>query len=366
MILMPNPGSRRLLHAVRRKQRTRRPNIVVASLLALLMGLALCKAAFAQNVPVITGSGGMISQETAGVQNFQYILAPVFALPVGPHVLIEGRFNFDEFLQQDNRTGPYKSTLFKNTQIASLDYVMNKHMTLVVGQSLTPFNIYNERLSQLWQQQFIAAPLATSIGTRDSGTSVGAQLRGSAYANDHFQLNFTGWFSKRQDRFSLNGTRAIGDRIELFFPQKRIEIGTSFTRRLQDSRYNAYGMHFVWLPHRSPLVVRSEYAHDPYSQGYWLESGYRLSQFGGANSLIGRLEPVFRIQQAFRNKTFSADGMPAVDTKLADFALDYHLPKEFRINTSYSRRFAKGKDGNLWTASFNYRFILPAWPGKLK
>ncbi len=97
-----------------------------------------------------------------------------------------------------------------------------------------------------------------------------------------------------------------------------------------------------------------------------MESSYRLSQFGGANSLIGRLEPLFRMQQAFRNSPGPGDGLPAVDTKLADFGLDYHLPKDFRVNTSYTRRFAQNGDGNIWGFAVTYRFILPAWPGKQK
>ncbi|MES2390298.1 MAG: hypothetical protein V4555_01555 [Acidobacteriota bacterium] len=317
-------------------------------------------------MPIITGSVGMVSSTNAGVTSFSDIAAPVFAWPIGPHVLVEGRFNLDEFFVQNNRTGPYKGTFIKATQIAQFDYIMSRRMTLVVGQSLVPFNTYNERLSQLWQQNFLAAPLVAAVGTRDSGGAVGAQLRGNIYNNDHVEINYIGWFSKRQDRFSLNGTRAAGDRIDIFFPNKRIEIGTSFARRLQGTNYNSFGAHFYWLPYRSPLQIRSEYAHTPGSQGYWMEASYRLSQLGGPSSILGRVEPLFRMQQAFRNRTFSGDGLPSVDTKIADLGLDYHFPNEVRLNTSYSRRFAQGKDANLWALSLNYRYIFPAWPGRKK
>jgi hypothetical protein len=319
-----------------------------------------------QNVPIITGSAGMVSTTNAGVTSFSDIAAPVFALPIGPHVLIEGRFNLDEFFLQDNRTGPYKGTFIKATQIAQLDYIINQRLTFVFGQSLVPFNTYNERLSQLWQQNFVAAPLLAAVGTRDSGGAVGAQMRGNLFNNDHVQIDYIGWFSKRQDRFSLNGTRAAGDRIDVVFPNKRIEIGTSFARRLQGTNYSSFGAHFYWLPWRSPLQIRSEYAHDPGSQGYWMEASYRLSQFGGPSSILGRVEPLFRMQQAFRNSTFAGDGLPSVDTKIADFGLDYHFAHDIRFNSSYSRRFAQGKDGNLWALSLNYRYIFPAWPGRKK
>lgn len=190
------------------------------------------------------------------------------------------------------------------------------------------------------------------------------QARGNIFSNNHIRVNYVSWFSKRQNRFSLNGTRAIGDRVEIFFPNKRIEVDASFTRRLQDARYNNYGAHFTWLPYSSPLQVRGEYAHNPNSQGYWIENSYRLSKFHGVDSFIGRIEPIFRFQQAFRNTAGPADGLPRVDTKIADFGLDYNLPHDVRIKSSYSRKFAQGADGNIWNLSVTYRFLYPAWPGK--
>jgi hypothetical protein len=119
-----------------------------------------------------------------------------------------------------------------------------------------------------------------------------------------------------------------------------------------------------WTPVSIPLKIRSEYAHGPHSQGYWVESDYRLSQFKGENSLIGRLEPIFRIQQTFRNSPSSSDGLPSVDTQRVDFGMDYHLPHEVRINTSYARSFASTGDVNIWETALIYRFLFPAWRGK--
>ncbi len=318
----------------------------------------------AQNVPIVTGSLGMLSETNEGTNVLQTVFAPVFAAPLGSHFLAEGRFNLDGNFVQNNRTGPYHGQLFKATQILQLDYIVNSRITIVAGQSLVPFNTYNERLSELWQQNFQDAPMIAAVGTRDTGTAFGMQVRGNAYSNSHVRLNYVGWFSKRQKRFSLDGTRSIGDRVELFLPNKRIEIGTSFTRRLQDTRYNSVGVHFYWLPSRSPLQVRAEYAHDPHSQGYWIENSYRLSQWHGRNSLTGRIEPLFRFQQSFRNSAGAGDGLPKVDTKIADFGLDYHFPHDIRVNTSYSRKFAQGADGNIWGFALTYRFLFPAWPGK--
>lgn len=308
----------------------------------------------------------MLSETNEGVTFFQPVFAPVFAAPVGSHLLAEGRFNLDGFFIQKNRTGPYNGQLFKSTQIAQLDYIVNSRLTVVAGQSLVPFNTYNERLSEIWQQDFQDAPMLAGVGTRDSGTSVGTQLRGNAFANEHVHVNYVGWFSTRINKYSLNGTRAVGDRVEVFFPNKRIEIGTSFTRRLQGTQYKPVGVHFFWLPYRSPLQVRAEYAHNPHSQGYWIENSYRLSQWKGPDSFVGRIEPLFRFQQAFRNSVGPGDGLPKVDTKIADFGLDYHMPHDVRFNASYSRKFAQGADGNIWGLSMSYRFLFPAWREKKK
>ncbi len=164
---------------------------------ALLVWLLPFCGATAQNVPIITGSVGVLTERNEGVVSRQLEAAPVFAAPLGSHLLAEGRFNFDGYFLQNNRTGPYNGSLFKSTQILQLDYIANSRLTLVLGQSLVPFNVYNERLSQLWQQNFQDAPQLAAVGTRDSGTAVGMQARGNAFANDHIHVNYVGWFSKR-------------------------------------------------------------------------------------------------------------------------------------------------------------------------
>jgi hypothetical protein len=125
---------------------------------------------------------------------------------------------------------------------------------------------------------------------------------------------------------------------------------------------NAYGTSLWWEP--GALTVRSEYAHGTHAQAYWIETGYRLSRFKGPNSAIGRLQPLFRMQQTFRNSPDSTDGQPAVDTQRADFGLDYYFPKEWRIETSYSRVFAENGNGNMWKTGLIYHFLFPVWPGK--
>lgn len=92
---------------------------------------------------------------------------------------------------------------------------------------------------------------------------------------------------------------------------------------------------------------------------YWAEVDYRLAHFGGEQSFAGRLEPVFRMQLTFRSAADPEDGLPVANTQRVDFALDYHLPHEVRINTSYSRELSAAGNRNVWQTGIVYRFLIP-------
>jgi hypothetical protein len=191
-------------------------------------------------------------------------------------------------------------------------------------------------------------------------------LRGVAYSNSHVQLNYVGYFSVESNVKQFFGERSSGGQFSMYVPNKRLEIGASYSRLLQGQQGNSVGVDVWWQPYRIPLAIRSEYAHGPHSQGYWVEAAYRLSQWNGPDSWLGRLEPVFRMQQTFRDSP-GQDQLPAVNTQRADFGLDYHLPHEVRVNTSYSRKFASTGNENIWETTLTYRFLFPAiWKGGSK
>lgn len=332
-------------------------------ILGLLLLLPL-PALMAQDTPVISGGIGFLNSTNAGVNSFQPVLAPVVVIPLGNHLLVESRFDFREFYTRENgRSGPYQGTFFKSTQYLQLDYIAAPKLTLTVGRFLTPFGTYNERLSAIWIQNFQDSPLIFPIGTRTTGSSDGAMVRGSLFSQPKVQINYIGYFSVSSSVDQFQAARSAGDRISAYFPGKRIEIGTSYARFLQGTHNNSIGADFWWQPWRSPLQVRSEYAHGEHAQGYWLEASYRLSQWRGADSILGRIEPLFRMQQVFRNSPGSSDGLPSAETKQADFGFDYHLPHEVRLNTSYSRKFSTNGNANIWDISLTYRFLFPAWRG---
>jgi hypothetical protein len=334
-------------------------NIVLFCLLFLLGASAIP----AQDVPIISGGLGFLESKTVGSYQFQPVVAPQFTSPIGKDLLFESRFYFGgDVSRQDGTTGPYQGSFFKLTQFLQLDYIASSHLTLVAGRFLTPFGTYNERLSPIWIQNLQNAPFIVPIGD-PVGSSDGAMVRGVLFSKPSVQVNYLGFFSAAAGNSQFLSSRQAGDRIDVYFPGKRVEIGSSYARLLQGAQSNSVGAHLWWEPWRVPLHVRSEYAHGPHAQGYWIESTYRLSQWGGENSLLGRMEPVFRMQQTFRDSPGPGDGLPSANTQQADFGFVYHLPHETRFSSSYGRRFSSTGNGNIWNMSLTYRFLFPAWRG---
>jgi hypothetical protein len=320
----------------------------------------------AQDAPLISGGIGFLTSTNGGVTSLQPVIEPVAAVPLGEHLLVESRAYIEDNYAPKNGSGPYQGNFFAGLQYLQLDYIAAPKITVTVGDFLTPFGTYNERLTPIWISNFQDYPLIYPIGTH-GGSSVGGMLRGAAFSNPHIQLNYVGYFSVASSVKQFFGERAAGGQFSMFFPNKRLEIGTSYSRLLQGQQGNSTGVDVWWQPYRVPLAIRSEYAHGPHSQGYWVEAGYRLSQWKGPDSWLGRLEPVFRMQQTFRESPDPSDQLPSVNTQRADFGLDYHLPHEVRINTSYSRKFASTGNENIWETTLTYRFLFPAiWKGGSK
>jgi hypothetical protein len=278
---------------------------------------------------------------------------------------VESRANLIElFFPKPPGQSGYTSEPFLSLAYLQLDYLATSHLTVVGGEFLTPFGTYNERLTPIWISNFQDAPLITSLGTMNSGSSVGGMLRGSAISTPKFSIDYAAYFSTESTNMQFNAERSTGGRVSIYLPEKRLELGTSYGRLLEGTQKNYFGAHAWWEPANTAFKLRSEYAHGPHSQGYWVETDYRLSRFGGDQSLIGRLEPVFRWQQTFRNSPDPTDGLPAADTQRTDFGLDYHLPHEVRINTSYARQFSSTGNHNVWETGIVYRFLFPTWKGK--
>jgi hypothetical protein len=318
----------------------------------------------AQDVPLLSGGLGFLTNTNGGDTSYQTIAVPVLAAPIGQHLLVESRANILEtFSPQGNGQG-YDHSTFLGLSYLQADYIATPHLTVVGGYFLTPFGTYNERLSPIWISNLQDAPLIFGIGTM-GGSGTGGMLRGNAYSTEKVSISYAAYFSAGSTVKQFQSSRSTGGQVYAYFPKARLEVGTSYGRTLEGTQSNSFGAHVWWEPAKIPLKIRSEYAHGAHSQGYWIETDYRLSQIHGPDSLIGRLEPIFRLQQTFRNSPADAtDFLPSADTQRTDFGLDYHLPHEVRINTSYARQFSSTGNFNVWETGIVYRFLFPAWKGK--
>lgn len=333
--------------------------------LQIVCAIFFVGAAFAQNAPYISGGGGFITSTKGGNTTYIPIIAPEFVASLGDHLMVESRATIlESYFPRGGGQPGYKRDAFLGLSYLQADIVANRHLTFVAGQFLTPFGTYNERLSPIWISNFEEAPLIFGAGTMGTASSVGGMVRGSAFANDTVNVDYVGFFSAASTNQQFSAERSSGGRISTYFPKARVEVGVSFDRLLQDTHENFVGGHFWWEPADTHFRFRSEYAHAPHAHGYWLEADYRLAHFGGEQSFVGRFEPVFRMQQTFRNQPDAEDGLPGVDTNRVDFALDYHLPHEVRINTSYARELSSNGNRNIWQTGIVYRFLLPLWRRK--
>ena len=326
--------------------------------------LLICVAgdAMGQDTPLLSGGLAFLSTTEGGKSTFSApLVEPLLAAPIGPRLLIESRAAIVEILTPEAKG--YDSSHFIGLTYLQGDYIVSRHVTLVGGSFLLPFNTYNERLSPVWIGNFQDGPLISNLGL-SSATGLGGMLRGSAFSRPKFSIDYAAYFSARESNEQFRAQRSSGGRVAVYLPEKRLEIGISYARLLQGAQENYFGGYVWWSPRGTALRLRSEYAVSPHAQGYWVEADYRTQAFGGLDSWIGRFEPLFRMQQTFRRDALVSDGLPLVNTQRADFGLDYNLPHNTRILTSYSRQFSSTRNINIWETGIVYRFLFPAWKGK--
>lgn len=336
-----------------------------ACVLVCTVAITTTGSGLAQNAPYISGGGGFITSTNGGNTTYIPIIAPEFVASLGDHLMVESRAAIlESYFPKGGGQPGYTQSSFLGLSYLQADILASRHLTFVGGEFLTPFGTYNERLTPIWISNFGAGPLIYNIGTMGTGSSVGGMVRGSAYSNDAVSVDYTAYFSAASTNRQFNAERSSGGRFSLFFPRAGLETGASYGRLLQNKHENYVGMHLWWEPVDSHFRLRSEYAHAPHSEGYWAEADYRLAHFGGEQSLVGRLEPVFRLQQTYRTAPDPEDGLPSADTKQVDFGLVYNLPHEIRVNSSYSRELSSTGNRNTWQTGIVYRFLFPLWRSK--
>jgi hypothetical protein len=329
-----------------------------------LFVLPLAQYGQAQNTPLISGGGAFFTSTNGGSTNYNPITEPVLAAPLGQHILVESRAALIETFSPMGGSQPgYKHSHFIGETYLQGDFLVAPRLTIVAGHYLIPFDTYNERLSPPWISNFQDGPLISPLGLLQGGSGLGGMLRGDAFTSNKYSISYAYFYSARRSAEEFAAHRGSGGRASLYLPGPGLELGLSYDRLLQGTHENFYGGYAWWTPRDTGLRLRSEAARGHHAQGYWVEADYRLKAFGGYNSLIGRMEPLFRMQQTFRRDTIVSDGLPMVNTQRADFGLDYNLPHSVRILSSYARQFSSTGNRNVWETGISYRFLFPAWKG---
>jgi hypothetical protein len=341
---------------------------LVSSRRTIALALAIfCATQYgrAQDTPLLSGGVGFFTNTTGGQTTYLPTIQPLVAAPIGSHLLIESRaILLESFSPKGGGQPGYDHSHFISLSFLQGDYIATPHITIVGGTFLLPFNLYNERLSPIWISNFQSGPLIQGVGQFNTGVGTGGMVKGSAISRRKYSIDYAGFFSSRVGNQYFEAKRSLGVRGSLYLPDQRLEVGGSYDRQLQGVHENFYGAHVWWEPKNTAFRFRSEFAQGEHAKGYWVEADYRAQAFGGLDSWIGRLEPVFRINQSFRHDKAASDGLPQANTQIADFALDYNLPHNTRILTSYSRQFSSGGNTNIWQTGIVYRFLFPTWKGK--
>lgn len=333
------------------------------SLFAVVLALGIAVLSPAQDAPLLSGGVGFVTNTTGGNTTYIPVLEPLAAVPLGQHLLIESRASLLEFFSPG--TSGYDHSHFVALTYLQGDVLASRHLTIVGGSYLLPFGTYNERLTPIWIGNFQDEPLVEPLGLMNGGAGLGGQLRGSLVSHPRYSFDYAAWFSARSGNAQFQADRSSGFRGSFYFPEQRLEVGASYGRLLQGKHENFAGAHLWWETKDAGLRFRSEFARGQHAYGYWFEVDSRPFARGNLESFAGRFEPVFRMQQTFRIDSLASDGLPPVNPQRADFGFDYNLPHNTRILTSYSRQFSAAGNTNIWETGIVYRFLFPAWKGRL-
>jgi hypothetical protein len=334
---------------------------LAGSLLLLSATLSAWTNAKAQDTPLISGSAGFVTNTTGGDTSYIPVFAPLAALPLGQHLMVESRGGVLELFTP--AASGYNHSHYAALTYLQGNYFATSHLTVVAGSYLLPFGTYNEPLTPTWIGNFQDEPLMESLGLMSGGIGLGGQLRGPLVSRPRYSFDYAAWYSARSANSQFKADRSSGGRGSFYFPQQRLEVGASFGRLMQGTHENFAGAHLWWQTKEAGFRFRSEVARGQHAYGYWFEADGRPFAFGKLDSFAGRIEPVFRMQQTFRIDNVASDSLPSVNTQRADFGLDYNLPHNTRILTSYSRQFASTGNVNIWETGIVYRFLFPVWKG---
>lgn len=306
-------------------------------------------------IPVVTGFIGYQSTFEPHAQTIAPEFDPIFLIPLGNKLLVESELDLGiDVERQDGRLGP--AAVNKGFDYLQLDYIANPHLTVVAGRFLTPFGIYRERLHPEWIRNLAAEPI---IFAMNDNSGNGAMLRGVMSLGSKANLTYAAYYSAPLDNDLLQSDRRAGTRASIVFPNKKLEVGVSYSHVLTGNGYDMVGSDVTWNVHKVPVDVRAEFIHSAtLGTGYWAEGAYRLDKFRNVflrnSQLVARAEQ-YRVPNASQQLL---DELPDRNTTRASVGWTYTLYNGIRLNASYGHNFAHNDDRNSWTTGVTYRFAI--------
>jgi hypothetical protein len=311
---------------------------------------------------LITGVFSYQTEFEPGTQTLSPEFDPIILIPLGSKVLFESEFGMATDVTRDHGVwGP--AVVDHGVEYAQLNFIVHPNLTITAGRFLTPFGIYRERIHPMWVRKLPGEPILFAINDNSSN---GGMLRGAARITSGVQVTYAGYYSVLNSKDKLgaipgiSADRRAGMRTSLLFPNKRLELGVSFSRVLSDTRYNMVGSDVTWNLKSVPLDIRAEGLYSKIlGRGYWIEAAYRLNKLS-TNPFLRNSELVVRGEQ-YRLPDVPQtvnDELPDQNTNRATIGWNYYLHNGIRFDASYGRNFAVGENSYTWTVGLTYRFAF--------
>jgi hypothetical protein len=238
-----------------------------------------------------------------------------------------------------------------------LNYLATSNVVVTGGHFVTPFGIYKERLDPQWVRNILTAPLIFAI---NDNSSLGGMVRASGYLSSAAKITATAYASGHSPNAQFDADKSGGGRVSLYLTGPRLEMGTSFSRRLGDDRFNLYGADLVWNARKTPLDVRGEYVHAArLGSGYWVEGAYRLSGVS-SNAFLRRSQFVARGEQYFapaEPQDMNQD-IPQSNTRKGTLGWNYWASNQVKLALSYGRQSDETGSAGVWTVGLVYHFTF--------
>ena len=327
---------------------------ISAALTPALRAQQSADAPFESPLPVLTGDFSYQNTFASGTQSVMPEFDPVLLVPFGPKLLLESEYDIGTDLMRSNGAwGP--AVVAHGMEYLQLNYIAHPNLTFTAGRFLTPFGIYRERLHPMWIRNLADEPIVFSINDNSSN---GAMIRGTTRLTPGMNVTYATYFSVFTSNSQLSADRRTGGRGSLFFPDKRLEVGISFSRVLSGIRYDMVGTDLTWNSKRIPFDLHAEALRSPViGSSYWVEGAYRLNRLGRSaffrNSLIALRGEQFWATPL--SQTVISD-LPDRNTQRATLGWNYSLYNGVRFNASYGRNFATTENHNIFTVGLTYRF----------